>query len=692
MSQPIPGCVFPWRVFLLVMLVALIARALLLASNIVSFHSDEAIVGLMAQHILQGERPTFFYGQAYMGSLDAGLVAIGFSLVGESVLTIRIVQSVLFLLVVATGFLVVWRLSGRVPIATVAGLVLAVPSVDVALYTTATLGGYNEVMLLGNLILLFGYDVTHEHRRSAWRWAALGACAGLGWWVNGLIVIYALPVGILMLVRLARTRHAVSLHVPYGFLAILCFVLFSAPWWVFDFSHDHAALATFLTNRQSGEFEGIGIPYVPPEQRALGLLFIGLPTLLGLKFPWEASYFWLPIGVAVLLIYGIAIVRLLRGDNPLKPDARGLMLGMIGLFCIVFVASTFGADPTGRYLVVLALPFGIVLGTLAAGSPEAKAIWLKEEPVSPLKGLKNMQPNHSPFSGPGFLSAGRLKPPATLAFVLIILAYHAAGQVAAASSPTGITTQFDLVSHLPNTHDAELIAFLDDQGVYHGYTNYWVAFRLAFLSGERMQFSAALPYKRDLSYNAADNRYHPYLEATEQAERIAYITTNLPELDAQLEADWAAQGVTYQETRIGVFRVFYDFMPGLPELPAFSSHKKLPATSLSPHWRRRPREIAQPFQHPAAHVYRVQAARERHVHNVRPVARPGRRRVRDEIARQPARPAAIHFHHVDFTVAIPVGDEGDLLAVGRPGGLPFLGAVERNLAQIAAIGVDNEDF
>ena len=58
---------------------ALLAAALfklgLLAAGSVPFNGDEAIVALMARHILQGERPVFFYGQAYMGSLDAWLIA-----------------------------------------------------------------------------------------------------------------------------------------------------------------------------------------------------------------------------------------------------------------------------------------------------------------------------------------------------------------------------------------------------------------------------------------------------------------------------------------------------------------------------------------------------------------------------------------------------------------------------------------
>ncbi len=96
-------------------------KAVLLSIQAVPFNADEAVVALMAKHILRGERPLFFYGQAYMGSLDAWLVAIGFAALGESVLTIRIVQSLLYLLVVASGFLVAWRLSERVTIAAVAG-------------------------------------------------------------------------------------------------------------------------------------------------------------------------------------------------------------------------------------------------------------------------------------------------------------------------------------------------------------------------------------------------------------------------------------------------------------------------------------------------------------------------------------------------------------------------------------------
>lgn len=534
---------FPRKELLLIIAIGFVTRLLVLTSGSVTFHADEAVVGLMARHIVQGETPTFFYGQAYMGSLDAYLVSTGFRLLGDSVNTIRLVQMALYLSVVATGYIVAWRFSGSGRIALAAGLLLAVPTVNVTLYTTATLGGYNETLLFGNLLLLLSYDVTHEHRYSRWRWGTLGFVGGLGWWTNGLIVAYALPVALLLSYMLF-IRRILPVRSAFGMflLAVAAFLVGSAPWWIFDITHNGAAMSTFIRSQQTGEFAGIGIPYVPPLERALGLAVIGIPALLGMRFPWSAEYFLLPVGVIVLVGYGVAILRLFRGSNPLRPEARALLLGMPLVFFMVFIASSFGADPTGRYFLPLALPLAIVLGTLVK--------W--------------------PDDG----TQTRLLRPSVigLALLTIVIGYQAAAIIQAIRvQPPGLTTQFDLVSHLPNDDDMALMDFLDTEQLYNGYTNYWVAFRLAFLSGERMQYSAALPYKTDLSYNTADNRYPAYVEAVAQAERVAFITTNLPALDAQLIALFEAQGLTYREAQIGVFHIYYDFEPVRPDFTNWST-------------------------------------------------------------------------------------------------------------------------
>ena len=141
-----------WLVLALLLAVGL--KTWLVAGGWVSFNSDEAVVALMARHILNGARPTFFYGQAYMGSLDAFLVALAFRIFGEQVWAIRLVQLSLY-----SGC---WRAQPGLGkkifddwrVGALGALLLAIPAVNVTLYTTASLGGYGEALLLGNLILV----------------------------------------------------------------------------------------------------------------------------------------------------------------------------------------------------------------------------------------------------------------------------------------------------------------------------------------------------------------------------------------------------------------------------------------------------------------------------------------------------------------------------------------------------------
>ena len=130
-------------------------KVAILALDVLPFNADEAVVALMARHILQGERPVFFYGQAYLGSLDAWLIAGAFLLFGQTVLAIRVVQAALYLGTVATTYLLGLRVFADHWTATAAALLLAVPTVLVTLYTTATLGGYGEMLLIGNVLLLW---------------------------------------------------------------------------------------------------------------------------------------------------------------------------------------------------------------------------------------------------------------------------------------------------------------------------------------------------------------------------------------------------------------------------------------------------------------------------------------------------------------------------------------------------------
>jgi hypothetical protein len=122
---------------------------------------DEALLGIQAEHILQGERPLYFYGLSYFGSLEAYVVAGVFSVFGPSVAALRAVTTGFGLVLIA----LTWWLAGllakaaRLPFyaqvcfTACAALVAAVPPVYDGIIEMRTGGGWIEsftIMLLHN--------------------------------------------------------------------------------------------------------------------------------------------------------------------------------------------------------------------------------------------------------------------------------------------------------------------------------------------------------------------------------------------------------------------------------------------------------------------------------------------------------------------------------------------------------------
>ncbi len=81
---------------------ATLQRIILVLRGWPATNSDEAIMHLMALHIMEkGEHPTFFYGQHYLGAFEAYVGALMFRLFGVSILSMRLEAILLY-----SGFLV----------------------------------------------------------------------------------------------------------------------------------------------------------------------------------------------------------------------------------------------------------------------------------------------------------------------------------------------------------------------------------------------------------------------------------------------------------------------------------------------------------------------------------------------------------------------------------------------------------
>ena len=166
-------------------------RAAIIASPLGEIDGDEAVVGLMARHIaFLGERPVFYYGQPYLGSLEAFSAAPLFRLFDSSSLLLKLVPTAYSLAFLVTSAALARRLFGSGPALATAAY-LAVPPAMWAVWSTKARGGYAEVLFLGELVLLLSLLLAERRDlRLALLW---GLVAGLALWTHLLAVVYVVP-------------------------------------------------------------------------------------------------------------------------------------------------------------------------------------------------------------------------------------------------------------------------------------------------------------------------------------------------------------------------------------------------------------------------------------------------------------------------------------------------------------------
>ncbi len=352
------------------LLIALALRIWLTVRTHGVIDGDEAMVGIQAEHILRGERPlpTYFYGQVYMGSLEAYLVAILFKIAGPSVWTLRAEPILLSLVVVwltrklAQALTSAAKLPARATqyFIMTATLFAAVSPVYDTVLELHTLGGYIETFILMLTLLLSAFRLTqrwHEGASSgelALRWAGIGFCIGLGLWVDPLIVSAILTVALWIvgycmgkITRFKRLLLAVA-AIPTFLLGALPAILWGATY--------HWANLTYLL--QSGN--------------------LPLNATLQQNYPTRLDV----IGGMVWFYSTTMIPRLIGGALP-GEDAISATLHtgttLIGLLCICIAlvpvgSSFFSRHPLPRcvrQLVLLPLLFGLCSAAVFCTSPTA---------------------------------------------------------------------------------------------------------------------------------------------------------------------------------------------------------------------------------------------------------------------------------------------------------------------------------
>ncbi|MBI2822979.1 MAG: glycosyltransferase family 39 protein, partial [Acidobacteria bacterium] len=316
---------------------------------------DEAVVGLMARHILRGELPIFYYGQYYMGTLEAFLAALLFAVFGAEPLVLKIAPLIPFCGFLIVHFFLAQRIAGR-RVAFLATLLLAVSPAFLTIWSLKARGGYTILLLLGTSALLIASRMLEQgyRRRDA---ALLGIVLGLAWWTHFLSVVYLFPIILLLLLRDEKKCFG-----PAGLCFAGAFLAGSLPFWIFNIQHPAASL-------------GIGGARQTSYLADLANIFsTGLPIILSARPNWgrPGTDFlpWASVITTALFFVSLTAVftKLLRAGSQSGHASRlQLLATFAGLFPLLLSSTGFASfmlEP--RYLIPLYSAIYILILTAVA--------------------------------------------------------------------------------------------------------------------------------------------------------------------------------------------------------------------------------------------------------------------------------------------------------------------------------------
>jgi hypothetical protein len=193
---------------------------------------DEAVVALMGKHILEGRSlPVFYYGQPYLGSLEAYGVALAFRLVGQQPAAARLVSLAASLVLLVLVFLLARPLGTAQ--AAAASLAVALPPPYVLVWHLKIRGGFMLAAVLTALLIGAAERVLGGRRRPR-DLVLLGLISGLACWTNQLLIPFTLAALALVFLRLQNESGSARRS---GLLLALGSLAGAAPLVVYNLVH-----------------------------------------------------------------------------------------------------------------------------------------------------------------------------------------------------------------------------------------------------------------------------------------------------------------------------------------------------------------------------------------------------------------------------------------------------------------------
>ena len=564
----------------LIIALATLLRIFLIAWGWPHSNADVDTTGIMAMHIAyKGEHPIFFYGQNYMGTLQAYLAVAFFRLFGISVFSLRLGAVLFFALFLVIMYCLTSLLYTK-KLALITLALLSLGSTIMLDVEISGLAGYPELLFFGSLSMLLAswlalsYDQYSSPNRRLWRSIAYGGwglVAGLGFWSDFLMLVFILLSGLLLVLFCWREllQFAVLPLVSgliIGSFPLIIYNLHAAP------GQNTLDALALLHNAGRVELARIQVHnHIPLEPQLRGTMLTSLPAATGgAPFCYDTSlmltgylgiqnghcpvlysnlssvFIALAWSVGFILLWTIAVVLTiknlwkLRSLTPGYPRsqaikrqfARLMLLSSGGLILLLFIMSPASAafPDNSRYLI------GLLIATPALIAP----LWglsSVESAITPDTSNADHSQTHSWFTLTSFkrvLGRGALL---IIGFVLLVGTVNAFLEIP--------TVQAN------NKQQDILIHSLLRIKATHIYTDYWTCDSIAFVSREQIICGVV----------DGRNRYMPYYNIVKNDPNSAYVFPFNSPQDKQFIQQENVSGVHYRHYTFDGYHIYKPVSP-----------------------------------------------------------------------------------------------------------------------------------
>lgn len=537
----------------IIIVVATLLRLVLIAQGWPHSNADEDTMGIMGLHIAyNGAHPIFFYGQHYMGSLEAYIAAAFFRLFGASVFTLRLGPVLIFALFLTNMYLLTSLLYTK-KLALITLILLTLGSSIILDTEIVAIGGYPELLFFGSLALLLAAwlvissDQYSSPQKRLWRLIAYGCwgfVVGAGFWSDFLMLPFILVSGLLLLgfcwrELLKSTALVVVIGLIIGVFPLIVYNLHAPP------GENTLNELSLLHYAGTVELAAIQAHYhIPFEPQLRGTMLISLPAATGgapvcydthlmltgyLSFQnfhcsiqqKDLSVIFIALiwSIGFVILWTVSVVLTLKNllnIRNLKPEilqtqqvnqalkrqfARLMLLCSGGLILLIFVMSPSSAVFPGnaRYLI------GLLISTPGLIAP---LMGLASDKVA----VTNDVSNNDLSRKSSWFTTATFKVVLGRGVLLIIGIVLLVGTINAFLEIPTVQTN--------NQQQETLLDGLLHLKVTHIYTEYWTCDSIAFLSKEQI-ICATIDGR--LNLQPRYSRYAPYIPIVQADPNSAYV-------------------------------------------------------------------------------------------------------------------------------------------------------------------------